>query len=319
MLPPPPPQLINPITGFPVWRGPYPGWNEQQREAVILVSLMGLLLGMILALRYKAKNTYATIQDLFSNTTAIFTEILTYYIVGTFTVVAWFIVTDVGKLWVPLGIFHNTAELAILLCFWYAKHPAGWKHFFGILGLYWGLNQAIVLLAPWPVDALYFKFQGLIFDFALVIQFYRLHLANKGVRLDDDDYAPPALPARTSNGTIPAPATSYSPTTNDTWILVGAAAVHLIGNTITVTTLAMGPFFWFQFSYGVTFLMYGYYIARNPGTTPIRFVATSFGKEAVVIGVCTVLALATSLVGIKVGMDYYGPGMPGDPNGGHGL
>lgn len=39
----------------------------------------------------------------------------------------------------------------------------------------------IVIIAPWPLDALFFKFQGLATDFALSIDLGRLYYRNKAI------------------------------------------------------------------------------------------------------------------------------------------
>jgi len=328
-----PPQLTSRLTGYLVWRSPYPGWDAQQLDAVTFMSVAGVFFGLVLALKCRRATTSSLVlSPAFRDHSTLMTALVTYYLYATLATVFGFWVIDVGKLWVVLGTLHNTLEFCILFVMVAATHRSLYSYFYTGLFAYWLFTQAVCIVVPWPTDAVYFKFQGLILDFALCINFYRLMQANNRISLAEDDTIdeydpaePTVLISHIQKATTPtilassaADSTSSStitPATAKTTVLAGnnsihlllvAATIHTLGNCVTVVSLAKWPFLVFQFCYGVTFPIYGYYVMRQPGASRMAWFKTSKGSETVVFGVSTLLSGIVSAVGIYVVLAYYG-------------
>ncbi|KXS13049.1 hypothetical protein M427DRAFT_384886 [Gonapodya prolifera JEL478] len=95
-----------------------------------------------------------------------------------------FISGGTSKLFLPGGGFHNMAEFVILFKF-IAKddEKQEWLAWWGASVLYVSLI-VICHALPWPLDALWFKFQGLIADTALPIAFLALWRAQHDKRIE---------------------------------------------------------------------------------------------------------------------------------------
>jgi len=322
-----PPQLTSRLTGYLIWRSPYPGWDAQQLDAVTFMSVAGVFFGLMLALKCRrAPSSSLTLNPTFRDHSTLLTALVTYYLYATLATVTGFWLIDVGKLWVVLGTLHNTMEFCILFVMIAATHKSLYSYFYSGLFVYWMFTQAVCIVIPWPADAIYFKFQGLILDFALCINFYRLMQANKRIALTDDDtideydpsepsvlishvHKPPTILASSSadcssTATI-TPKTALTGNSSIHLLLI-AATIHTLGNCVTVVSLQKWPFLAFQFCYGVTFPIYGYYVMRQPGASRMAWFKSSKGSEAAVFGVSTLLSGIVSAVGIYVVLAYYG-------------
>lgn len=55
------------------------------------------------------------------------------------------------------------------------------RNFVSVCFVYLLFTMFVVIVLPWPLDALFFKFQGLATDFALSIDLGRLYCHNKGL------------------------------------------------------------------------------------------------------------------------------------------
>jgi len=321
-LPKPPPQVINNLTGYPTWRTVYPGWDSEHLNSVIFMSLTGILFGTILAAKYRQRINSLSIQDASRNLSVFFQTVVTLYLAGTFLTVLAFWFVDVGKVWVALGVLHNAMEVAVLMTLAFARYPKGFQYFYGALFFYWAWTQVLAIILPFPHDALYFKFQGLILDIALVINFRRLMKSNSPnatghITLGSDPDIPSSRNKNPSR-IVATSSTSYDDASTDSssdrkpdrngdiWIMWVAAIIHLVGNSIPVMSLSMWPFLFFQFTYGITYPMYGYYIARQSSAqSRTIWYETSMRKELGVFLVGLVGSVLVVGVGIAVSLNYY--------------
>jgi len=331
-MPKPPPQIIDKLTGYPTWRTPYPGWSAEKLDAITFMSFTGVLFGMCLAVYYRTRysSSTVTIADTTRSVSVLFTTLITLYLVATTITVGGFWAIDVGKLWVTTGTMHNAMELGMLLLMVCAKWREGFEWFYGAIFVYWAFTQAMCIALPWPNDGVYFKFQGLILDFALIINFARLirhnrsggHITLGHDETEDDSQSLVPKPQIDEAGrpipVLPTDADqededthrSTSPTLpqNDSlYLLLWASIIHTLGNCVTTVSLSETPFLAFQFTYGISFPLYGYYVAKQPGGgSRIRWYDATLKKEMMVFAASTVLAGVVSAVGIKVTLDYYG-------------
>ncbi|CAG8836078.1 4977_t:CDS:2, partial [Racocetra persica] len=81
----------------------------------------------------------------------------------------------VGKIWATVGVFHSAAEFVILVILGSGgriKSILYWP----ILGFYIFIVVIASILLDFPYDALWFKAQGLCFDWALVIEFTLIYM-----------------------------------------------------------------------------------------------------------------------------------------------
>lgn len=186
------PQGISRLTHYPTWRVPLPGWDDQQLDSVIVFSMVGVFIAMLVVMNYELfvrKAHIKTISDTYVANSRLFSTIISYYIIATFVSVVSFLLFDLGKLWGMLGSLHSLLEVSLLLVMTFSRYPSLFKYFYGVLFLYFITAEWITLILPWPYDAAFFKFQGLVFDFALFVNFSRLYLTNKRnpIRLSDVD------------------------------------------------------------------------------------------------------------------------------------
>ncbi|KAJ3125580.1 hypothetical protein HK098_008369 [Nowakowskiella sp. JEL0407] len=212
---------------------------------------------------------------------------LAFYIFGTCGAIASFIFFDSGKSFSILGVLHNTGEVVLLLLFVTGGKLKNWILPFTLF--YYSIVIALIIVFPWPFDAVWFKIQGLISDFALIIHFYNLLIANK--HSQTTQYLPvntnstnhtngistlignvsSAIGRRDSseeeNETVPEEiGVSLDEATSWTrfYFPLAAAFIHAFGNT--PTTMFGKSAFWydlFLFSYGVAYPLYTYFIYLN--------------------------------------------------------
>ncbi|CAG8816205.1 12914_t:CDS:2, partial [Cetraspora pellucida] len=104
-----------------------------------------------------------------------FNRLLVLYSFITMLTLSSILIFDIGKFWVALGILHNASEFSVLVLI-----GSGGKIrsnlFWGILCCYWFFVYIGSLLIEWPYDAVWFKFQGLCFDYALMFTFIRIYI-----------------------------------------------------------------------------------------------------------------------------------------------
>jgi len=276
----------------------------QTIDAVTLFSVIGLAFSVGLAIRYghlSADHSHLTKQQ---RTSRLLTTLFGWYTIATFITVGGYFFVDIGKLWVPTGALHNLVEVAILLTLLFEGHVQNFRYFYSLLFNYVLLAVFITLILPWPIDALFFKLQGLIIDFALVIQFSRLYNVNKkaeyltpGPRRGETAGLLSNNELEPGNGVVEEDVVpdEHRSETQNIRILIYASVIHLIGNIIaTLFVDTFWPFFFFQFTYGVTFPLYGFYVFRQPAVPKqLAYYKSTWTSEILVGLLSTFLSFLT--------------------------
>ncbi|KAI3635023.1 hypothetical protein MIR68_006589 [Amoeboaphelidium protococcarum] len=91
--------------------------------------------------------------------------LLSYIIVTVWACVAFGLI-GAGKLWSCVGALHNVCELMLIMTLQATSFTRfSIKKGTVIVMVYYTLTEFIVMLLPAPLDAIYFKWQGLILDF----------------------------------------------------------------------------------------------------------------------------------------------------------
>ncbi|KAJ1560410.1 hypothetical protein HK096_008835, partial [Nowakowskiella sp. JEL0078] len=223
-----------------------------------------------------------------------------------------FALLDMGKVFSILAAVHNSAEVLILFLFFNSGKLASWM-IPGAL-IHWSLIVATCMIFPWPFDAVWFKFQGLIYDFALVIYF--TNLASSTRTTQAEGYIPLTTEIdEVSSSTLvdsnlkKGEAFGVSDIQASKWTRVIypiiASAVHGFGN-IPPTIFPNSPLclIIFLFSYGITYPLYAYFLylnikAENSGisNSGLTWPKYSLGKHVAtiffsVVGSITVIGVA---------------------------
>ncbi|CDS14483.1 hypothetical protein LRAMOSA06652 [Lichtheimia ramosa] len=137
----------------------------------------------------------------------------------------------------------------------------------------------MVIILPWPLDALFFKFQGLSTDFALGIDLYRLYRHNR--RLAKDSNLVTVVVDTDANGKERKQ--RMQPVHFNLMILAIAANLHTFGNTLVTVGNHMLLWIIFQFLYAISFPMYAYYVVSEPNDQRVQWYPLSYVKEALVM------------------------------------
>ncbi|KAI7879272.1 hypothetical protein K492DRAFT_196159 [Lichtheimia hyalospora FSU 10163] len=149
----------------------------------------------------------------------------------------------------------------------------------------------MVIILPWPLDALFFKFQGLSTDFALGVDLYRLYRHNR--QLAKDSNAMTVVIDTDANGRE-RKRRMYSVHFN-LLILAIASNLHTLGNTLVTVGNHMMLWIIFQFLYAVCFPMYAFYIISEPNDHRIQWYPMNYVKEALIM-ICAVVSCGIFIV-----------------------
>ncbi|KAG0006707.1 hypothetical protein BGZ65_004952 [Modicella reniformis] len=107
-----------------------------------------------------------------------FNTFILYYIYATWLAVVGFFLFDISKVWSVVGAMHNLLEVALLV----GLHSGGQTtnvRFALYLFTYVFLVVVASIYLPWPVDAVFFRWQGLCSDYGLIIMFSRMYSTTK--------------------------------------------------------------------------------------------------------------------------------------------
>ncbi|KAJ3200715.1 hypothetical protein HDU67_001847 [Dinochytrium kinnereticum] len=125
MLPPPPPQVISPITGFPTWRTPVEGITLEKIETGLIYSTLGMIMGLFLVNRYnvftrQSKGQLVATGDTVENSTTRvslvgLSTLMRNYILASIASGIIVMPFDLGKIFSTIGAIHNSAEVAICI------------------------------------------------------------------------------------------------------------------------------------------------------------------------------------------------------------
>ncbi|CAG8636839.1 13885_t:CDS:2, partial [Ambispora leptoticha] len=241
-FPPPPVQEISPITGFPTWREHIKGFDFQTNETPVLYALIvDFILGLSAlywTLFYKQPKSTVSFFHHDSETApaTLFNTIIAIYILVTSWAPLASLIVDLSKLWVPVGVFHNAAELMFLWLLFTGGKVAS-NFYFPAIGIYMITVVATCMYAPWPYDAVFFKAQGLVLDFMIIIVFTQIILETRSrFKEDAESHTPIAdLEDEEDRERLTSRAKLY-PTTVDhpkqLYILLAAGIFHILGNAI---------------------------------------------------------------------------------------
>ncbi|KAF9148672.1 hypothetical protein BG015_009578 [Linnemannia schmuckeri] len=179
----PPPQHKSPVTGYPTWHQDYTNENKEITMSFTMLALLFTLTASYVAYRATRKPSrsltgFVTLPSGNEETSTQINEFIQLYINATLVAVIGYLFFDVGKIWAVIGALHNLLEVALLIVL-----QSGGRVTSMSFGLYmFTYVCATILLSvylPWPLDAIFFRWQGLCSDFGLIVMFVRMHKATK--------------------------------------------------------------------------------------------------------------------------------------------
>ncbi|KAF9436791.1 hypothetical protein BGZ76_002975 [Entomortierella beljakovae] len=179
----PPPQHTSPITGFPTWHQEYENEVKEITMSFTLLALLfstGAAYGAHRATRSPSRSLtgWVTLATGNEESSSQINEFIQYYINATWIAVFGYLFFDVGKIWAVVGALHNLLEVALLIVL-----QSGGRVSSMSFGLYMFAYVCITILSSvylqWPMDAIFFRWQGLCSDFGLIVVFVRTWLATR--------------------------------------------------------------------------------------------------------------------------------------------
>ncbi|KAJ3336956.1 hypothetical protein HDU93_001840 [Gonapodya sp. JEL0774] len=240
-----PPEPISPITGWPVWLRPI-GMSPEV-EYTIAVWVVACTLGAAIYTSFIlwARNVPYKTHSLH--------YVIAFYCWATFAsmFISRILAGGTSKLFVIAGALHNMAEFVILFKF-VAKddEKREWAAWWLATLLYLTLTVLCHAL-PWPFDALWFKFQGMVADVALPIVFFALW------RVQD------VQPIEFVSAAV-------------------AAKLHFIGNAVgSIFGGVAWAFYFFTFTYATAYPLYAYWVNV---TTAARLTSLEDGEPFIANG-----------------------------------
>jgi hypothetical protein len=303
-----PPQVPSRVTGYPTWHGVVEGNDQQKVDSFAAFDSIVALVAAVLTFKwaYLEKVPKKVISYFHSDEgtvpTTSLNRFISMYALGTFTAVVASIIFDIGKLWSVSGALHNVFEVAILLLIGQNGKIKG-HSFYYLWGTYYLIINTVCILLNWPLDAVFFKVQGLAVDYAVVIEYTRIFIHTKKNLSEHDLQLPLNTDESRDDDDVPATFAIHHPRQ---WLLIIAAAgVHLIGNVLNTlapndarTGLA------FQLSYAITFLLYLLYVyfdthTISPGVPKRFYLPETPGAKVAFLAIISLwLSLSTLAVGL---------------------
>ncbi|KAJ3116063.1 hypothetical protein HDU96_010529 [Phlyctochytrium bullatum] len=197
------------------------------------------------------------------------------YLWATFAATIMVMLFDLGKIFSTVGALHNASEVAISLVL---SRQDGFQIVQKVIFVYLIHLWFVVVILPWPYDAVYFKWQGLVFDCYVFLSFFRLYNVNMALFVSGNNTGGPLL--GNNNG-------ANEPVHKKLVWCIAAALVHFLGNVYATVDLSCFAFIVFMTCYGVAYALYGYFgwfltltvYTLNPSDV-IKRVPTSFVSEA---------------------------------------
>ncbi|KAF9975279.1 hypothetical protein BGZ73_001129 [Actinomortierella ambigua] len=175
----PPAQHISPVTGYPTWHEDYKNFNPELSMSFTLLSLVFAAFSVFIAWRAtKAPSRSLTgwvSKDGREETSFQINLMILYYVYATFLAIAAYMLFDVGKIWAVIGALHNLLEVALLVLLIYGGRVDSLSYFL-VMFTYVIITIVLSEYGPWPLDAVFFRWQGLCSDFGLVIMFVRVYI-----------------------------------------------------------------------------------------------------------------------------------------------
>ncbi|KAF0510997.1 patatin-domain-containing protein [Gigaspora margarita] len=297
------------LLGYPTWHPPIKGRNDNKSDSALFFTTLLMAITCYLGARWTAHppttrklQTYFVSDDSAPVSAYYFNRHLVIYnFITTFTIFA-VIILDLGKLWATIGILHNTIEFAILVLIGSGGRLKNIS-FYGVLLSYAFFVYCGVLLIDWPYDAVWFKIQGLCFDYALMIIFIRIYFNTKHELKHGDGAERMPLANDEAEPDDYAHDHQYSLAHHpcQLLILVFASFIHNVGNLIAAVSFEdIMPSILSSLTYGITFPAYMYYVYVDTHSTSIYptkriYLPSTPGWKKFVIGTiafsCSVLTM----------------------------
>ncbi|CAJ0625432.1 15171_t:CDS:2 [Entrophospora sp. SA101] len=164
----------------------------------IVITAIGTVIGYIVAFRNGPKDgkhlsLFYTVDSHNNEVqepipTITFNRIIVLYNFATFGSAVIFFIYDASKIFVSIAILHNLFELIIILAIISGGKFSSVVEY--VLPILYVLTfGGISIFAEFPFDASFFKFQGLILDFALPIIFMNIYLNTRRNLRNDPNYS----------------------------------------------------------------------------------------------------------------------------------
>ncbi|CAG8489137.1 12872_t:CDS:2 [Ambispora leptoticha] len=265
-----PTQVPSDSTGLPTWHGPT-DYDQNRRYSIFTFSFVLQTFAAVYAFKWAnntaniPKKVVSYFSDGISKTrTTTFNRLLAFYALFTALAALALIAFDIGKLWEAFGLWHNLWEVAILTLLNQSGEIKSVTRYVLGLGTYFLGVNSIVLFLNWPFDAVFFKFQGLIADFALVIFYTRIYLnTRKHIGEEVGEQLPLNIEEYEnvggSNEEASKPVLIEHP--KQLLLLVAASLVHVLGNlSNTILPESATADLLFNISYTITFPLYVLYV-----------------------------------------------------------
>ncbi|GBB93616.1 hypothetical protein RclHR1_00220050 [Rhizophagus clarus] len=260
-------QETSKLTGFPVW---YEIEKSETSVAwfgyLIIINFCSTLASLIFTHKKSIPKAYISYfiydhpssqdDNHSTSTTKFFNKILAYYSLFTFVSDLTLIILYPGKFWSSFGSFHNLLELIMILYLSLEGQFHKNKFFmFFVCIKYIVLINLLTITLKWPLDAIWFRAQDLMLDFALVIIFLRIYIRTYFyIKNQNSSQFPGVSDQEDINTTI-----KFSKFTNQIILLPIAAFVHMFGSIATLFIHPIGEMI-FMLSHAVSFMMYTFYI-----------------------------------------------------------
>ncbi|KAI8813881.1 hypothetical protein BJ742DRAFT_787782 [Cladochytrium replicatum] len=270
----PPPQATG-ILGLPAWRPEDPVFPLDGFIASLIAIILAMILGLSLAKRFSLFHNRekmslvdtSVISDDYIPRVPLM-NLIQVYIMATIISAVFVLIFDLSKMFAMAGALHNAAEVALIILLTRTDGP---MIMYPIILAYLPVVWAVSTAAPWPFDAGFFKFQGLISDFLLFFCTVRLYLANRYHHF----HPTPEREAFLSEECLSEDDEYEGPVYKRIMFLVLASAFHTAGNLFATFSPSFGAFLVFIGSYAIAFPLYGCFVfTLGPRDHMIRFPST---------------------------------------------
>ncbi|CAG8593779.1 56_t:CDS:2 [Diversispora eburnea] len=276
-----PEQDISKNTGYPIWHPPVDGINGSRGndETFVAITLFSTILMFLCGYfimkwtcnvnnnyKNKRKTTFFVLNGDKTVPTFEFDVTLGVYCLVTACASLTVLWTEIGKVWVSIGLLHNAVEFMILVNMHYGGRITSSK-FYGMLSLYVLISAGLTFFLTWPYDAAWFRMQGLTTDWALLIQFTRTYFNTKK-HIKNDYSLNPLIGDNDDDERGERSDVVYNPDNGvvvhlpyQILILIVASGFHIFGNCLaTIFIEETRMFEMFAFSYAIAYSAYAYFV-----------------------------------------------------------
>ncbi|CDS08763.1 hypothetical protein LRAMOSA10124 [Lichtheimia ramosa] len=301
-IPDAPPRWKSKLFGIPTWIVPIEDYNADAFDTTTVFSVV-VMAGASAYAIYHTFWIYLPSQPSGRKSVGRFNRLILAYLISTLIASFTFDLMNAGKIWASFGVLHNLFEIALLASIFIRRSDISDFLFVPICFLYLLGTAFAVIWLPWPLDALFFKYQGLSTDLALGLDLFRLYFHNRGIAKqtkivtyvndpeDDKVNDGEAAEKKESRRRIP-------PVHVHILVIATAAMLHWFGNALVTMSNHFLMWLIFQFLYAVAFPMYAYYVVVEPNASRIHWYKVDLCKEALVAAVSLVTCGIIIAIGI---------------------